>query len=399
MVELRTIDELGDLAGKNVVVRADLDVPMENGEITSNFRVRKAAKTIKELMDKGARVIVVAHLGRPENESEDEFSLMPVRFELGKILEAHIKFAHLASCKNSITFMEDGEVLLLENIRFNASETSENSNERALLFEELGSICDYYVNDAFAAHRPHASNYELPKMFDAPVAGRQLVLELEKLSVLSLEPEKPYVAVIGGAKLDTKIELLERLTEQADYILIGGAMAYTFLKSQGVEVGNSMVEDKMLPVAKRILTLAKKNKCEILLPVDHICGREFAQDTERVEVDTQQIPAGLVGMDIGERTLADYQEVIKSAKTIMWNGPMGVFEWNNFSRGTEAVGEYIALSAPSDTYKVAGGGDTISAMEKLKINFKNFSHVSTGGGAMLKFLSGESFPTIELLTK
>ncbi len=397
MRTLRNIDQLPDLAGKTVLVRADLDVPLENGEITSDYRVQRAAITIRELVEKHARVVVLAHLGRPEGEYSDEFSLMPVRFELGKILDMHIKFAHMQNSKNSIIFMEDAEVLLLENIRFDAREGSDNEAERHEFIQELVDLADYYINDAFATYRQQASTWDLAKAFDAPMAGRQLVREIEQLTQLREDPKHPYVAVIGGAKLDTKIDILQDLATKADKILIGGAMAYTILKAQGINVGKSKVQDEILDTAKQILATAKENNCEIFLPIDHIAGREFDQNTERIIVDTQQIPDDLMGLDIGERTMAAFLEQIKSARTIMWNGPMGVFEWENFARGTEAIGEYIGLSAPKDTFKVAGGGDTVAAMQALKINFKNFHHVSTGGGAMLEYLATGELPTLEPL--
>jgi phosphoglycerate kinase len=223
--------------------------------------------------------------------------------------------------------------------------------------------------------------------------------EIEVLSELKENAKQPYVAVIGGVKLDTKIPILKALVSKADTILIGGAMAYTFLKAQGIGVGKSIVEEDKLEIAKEILAEAKSQNCEVYLPVDHVAAKEFAATAEKVQVDTQQIPDDLMGLDLGERSLAIYLEKIKSAATILWNGPMGVFEWENFSRGTEAVGEYIALTAPRDTFKVAGGGDTISAMDKLHINFKNFNHVSTGGGAMLDFLAGDDFKVLEPLVK
>ncbi len=397
MQNLRQLADLPDLKGKTVLVRSDLDVPLVNGQIESDFRIRKAVATIKYLVEHKAKVVIVAHLGRPEAKTQDDLSLLPVRFELGKLLSTHIKFAHIPNSRNSIRYMEEGEVLLLENVRFNPEEESTNKKARTKFVEELSELADYFVNDAFASYRPSASTFDLALQFDKPVAGLQMTAEVQKLSKLKENPEQPYVAVIGGAKLDSKVPILEALAKQADYILIGGAMAYTFLAAQDVKVGDSKVEKEFLPEAKKILASAKKNKCQILLPVDHICGKEFAENTAKVEVDTQVIPSGLIGLDIGQRTLASYLEIIKSARTLMWNGPMGVFEWAKFARGTEAVGEYIALSAADDAYKVAGGGDTVSAIEKLQINMKEFDHISTGGGAMLAFLAGEKVPTIAAL--
>jgi len=398
MLNLRTLDSLPqDLSGKVVVVRTDLNVGVQNGEIDSNFRIKKAIPTIKELTAKHARVVVISHLGRPEGKYEDEYTLMPIRFELGKLLDMHIKFAHLQACKNSITFMENGEVLLLENVRFYPGETSKDEAERVAFVAELGELADYYVNDAFGSYRAHASTYELAKAVANPMAGRLMVDEVNKLGILRENPEKPYVAVIGGVKMDTKVPILHSLVKIADRILIGGAMAYTFLAAQGIGVGASKVETDRFEDVNAILAEAKAAGCEILLPVDHLVGTEFKSDTEVIKIETQQIPEGLIGLDIGERTMASYLEAIKSAKTLMWNGPMGVFEWENFARGTEAIGEYIGLTAAKEAFKVAGGGDTISAMEHLRINFKNFNHVSTGGGAMLDFLAGENFKVLKPL--
>lgn len=399
MLNLRTLADLGDITGKVVIVRADLDVPIANGEVTSDYRIRKIAPTIKYLMQKQAKVVVLGHLGRPEGKYVDELSLMPVRFELGKQLGSHVKFAHIPNSRNSIIFMENGEVLMLENVRFHPEEETTDAKARAAFVDGLAQLGQAYVNDAFSTYRLHASNYDLAKKFENRAAGMQVISEVEHLTQLRDNVEKPYVAVIGGAKLDTKIDVLKSLVQKADYILLGGAMAYTFLAAQGTEVGDSAVEKDKIKVAEEIIKLAKKHKCELMLPVDHICGAEFSESTKPIEVETQHIPKGMMGLDIGERTLAGYLEIIKSAKTVMWNGPMGVFEWDNFSRGTEAVGEYIGLSAPVDTYKVAGGGDTIAAMDKLKINMKNFDHVSVGGGAMLAFLAGEKFPILEILKK
>ncbi len=397
--QLNTLDSLGDLAGKTVLVRADLDVPIKDGQVHEDFRLQKAINTIKELVKAKSKVVLIGHLGRPEGKYADEFSLLPVRFEIGKLLGMHIKFAHIPNSRNSIRYMENGEVLMLENVRFHPEEESDDTKIRTGFLQELAECTDIFVNDAFSAYRPHASTYELAKMYKSPVAGRQLQLEIENLSRLRDHPDAPYVAVVGGAKLDTKIDILTNLAQQADYLLLGGAMAYTFMHSQGINVGKSKLEKDKLAVAAKVLEIAKKHKCEVLLPIDHVAGETADPEAKPIEVDTQTIPQDLVGLDIGERTLGMYLDVIKSAKTIMWNGPMGVFEWSEFARGTEAVGEYIALSAPRETFKVAGGGDTITAMRQLKINTRNFTHISTGGGAMLAFLAGEKMPTIELLYK
>lgn len=399
MLKLHTLDEITELTGKTVLLRADLDVPISQGQVTDNFRLTKAVNTIKCLVEHRAKVVVIGHLGRPEGKYVDELSLLPVRFELGKLLGMHIKFAHIPSSRNSIRYMENGEVLMLENVRFNPEEESDDKKARNKFVAELAELGDYYVNDAFSAYRPHASNYELAKKFKPAYAGLQIQAEVENLAKLAGEVEHPYVAVIGGAKIDTKIDVLLKLVKQADYILIGGAMAYTFLKSQGVNVGGSKCEDDKLDVAKQVLKAAEKSGCKIMLPEDHIVADKFDKDAKPEIVDNQEIPESSLALDIGPKTTAKYVEIIKSAKTILWNGPMGVSEWPNFAKGTKAIGEAITLGTPREVFKVAGGGDTTAAIATLKINLKYFTHVSTGGGAMLAFLAGEKMPTLQVLEK
>lgn len=399
MPNFKTLADLGDITGKTVLLRADLDVPVSGEEVTENFRLVKALPTIKELVKAKAKIVIIGHLGRPDGKYEDKYSLLPVRFELGKLLGMHIKFAHIPNSRNSIRYMENGEILMLENVRFHPEEESPDKKVRTEFISQLTELADIYVNDAFSSYRPHASTVEAAGLIKTKVIGIQLQAEINQLSKLRDNADKPYVAVIGGAKIDSKMDILIHLAKEADYILMGGAMAYTFMAAQGIGVGDSKIEKDKFDVVKKILDIAKKNKTEILLPIDHVCAAEFDEKAKPVIVENQVIPKGMMGMDIGDKSLAQYLEIIKSAKSILWNGPMGVFEWLNFSRGTEAVGEYIALSAPQDTFKVAGGGDTVSAMNKLKINMRNFKHVSTGGGAMLAFLAGEKMPTIEAIAK
>lgn len=401
MLKLKTLADLKDLEGKTIVVRADLDVPVEGEQVTDNFRLQKGLATIRELIKQKAKVVLIGHRGRPDGKYQDDLSLLPVRFELGKLLGIHIKFAHIPSSRNSIRYMENGEVLMLENVRFHPEEESEDAQVRTQFVAELAQLADAFVNDSFSTYRVHGSTYSLAEAMKAAgkpaVAGLQMEAEVNNLSQLREEPESPYVAVIGGAKIDTKADILVNLAASADFILLGGAMAYTFMSAMGISVGSSKVEESELEVAKKVIQLAEKNKCQLLVPIDHIVATEFAETAKPTSVNTQVIPDGQMGLDIGERTLAQYQEIIQNAKSILWNGPMGVFEWTNFSRGTEAVGEYIALSASKEAFKVAGGGDTVSAMNKLKVNMRNFNHVSTGGGAMLAFLAGEKMSTIEVL--
>lgn len=397
MKNFRKITDVKDLAGKIVLVRANLDVPVNKGEIQDSFRIEAAAKTLQYLISQNAKVVIVGHLGRPKGKYVDDLSLMPIRFELGRRLAKQIKFANIEACANSIKFLENGDVLMLENIRFFESEESNDPKTRKKFIKQLTDLCDLYVNDCFALYRKHASVYEAAKLLPS-YAGIQIIEEISKLSKLLEKPESPYIAVIGGAKLDTKIPILKKLASEVDKIIIGGAMAYTFLKSSGIEIGKSKIDESEIKTAKEILGIAKTNGVEIVLPVDHICAKEFSDNAEAIEVTTQSIPKDLMGMDIGSNTLVLFREIIESAKSILWNGPMGVFEFENFNKGTESIGEYIALSSPKNCYKVAGGGDTILAMNLLKIKFKRFDHVSTGGGMMLQFLAGDNFDILDILT-
>ncbi|GAB4285446.1 MAG: hypothetical protein Kow0081_3270 [Candidatus Dojkabacteria bacterium] len=394
--KLRKLQD-ADIKGKTVVVRVNYDVPLSGSqEILDVTRIESSLETIKYLHKNECKIVLVSHLGRPGGEEVDELSLMPVRFELGKLLNMPIKFAHINACENSIKFMEPQEIILLENLRFHKGEESSKAEEREEFIKVLSDLCDVYVNEAFGVYREHASVFELAQSLPS-YAGFEFQKEIEHLSKLEDVTEKPYIAVIGGKKMDTKIPLLKHLVKKVDKLLIGGAMAYTFLKAQGVNVGKSLVEDECIKDAKEIFELAKKSSCEIILPVDHICSSELKEDGVSVEVNTQHIPDDLFGLDIGPRTLEDFREIIEAARTILWNGPMGVFEWEQYNRGTEAIGEYIALAAPKESFKVAGGADTTYAINLLKIKPKRFNHISIGGGMMLKFLSGQEFKVINVL--
>jgi triosephosphate isomerase len=387
-----------DIVGKTVIVRANLDVPLDaNGEVRDLNRIKSVIPTLEHLIRNKCKIVLVAHLGRPNGEYVDEMSLMPVRFELGRELNKSLKFVSINECGNSIKFMEPGDILMLENIRFSPEEESLDPKVRKEFISKLANLADLFVNDDFGNYREHASVYDIAKMLPS-FAGFHLQKEIEMLSLLRETPKKPYVAVIGGAKLDTKIPVLKSLVKKADKLLLGGAMAYTFLLAKGVKVGKSKVEENMLKTVEEILKIASENNCEVILPIDHIAAESFDENAKAIEVDTQDIPDNLMGMDIGPKTLILYREILEAAQTILWNGPMGVFEWENFNKGTEAIGEYIALATPKDAIKVAGGGDTIVAINMLKIKPKRFTHVSIGGGMMLKFLSGEHFPVLEVLT-
>lgn len=394
--DLRKIQD-ADLNEKTVIVRVNFDVPTDGFDIFDNTRIKSSQQTIEYLLERNCKVVLISHLGRPNGEDNDDYSLMNARFEIGNILNKPVKFAHIDACENSIKFMEQGEILLLENLRFKTEETSEDPEVRKEFVQPLVNLCDVYINESFGVYREHASFIELANALPS-YAGFYLQKEIEALNKFQTEDKNPYVLVLGGAKIDTKVPLIEKYIEKADTILIGGAMAYTFLSAKDVKVGKSKVQEDKINDAKRILSLAKEKGTEIILPVDHFAGKEFDESTEPIEVDTQQIPDDLMGLDIGQKTLELYREVIESAKTILWNGPMGVFEWEEFNTGTEAVGEYIALAAGRDAYKVAGGADTTHALKVLKIKEKRFNHVSTGGGMMLKYLSGETFSVLNILT-
>ena len=393
--KIRRIQD-ADLSNKTVVVRVNFDVPLYDGQIRDNTRIAASIRTIEYLLDKNCKIVLISHLGRPKGKPSDTLSLMSARFELGKLLNKPIKFAHIDACKNSIKFMENGEILLIENLRFSPEEESTKEKERVEFMSLLAELSDVYINDAFGVYRNHASVFDLPKLLPS-FAGFSLQKEIQALEKIKAGSESPYVAVVGGVKVDTKISLLESLIKKVDSIIIGGAMAYTFLKAMDVEVGQSVVDEKSISKAKKILEKAEKNKVDILLPIDHIAGKDFSENTDPIEVKTQQIPKNLIGLDIGPKTLAQFREVVENAKTVLWNGPMGVFEWEAFNKGTEAIGEYIALSTPKDSFKIAGGADTTYAMQLLRIKPKRFNHISTGGGMMLKYLSGGNFSVLDVL--
>jgi phosphoglycerate kinase len=393
--DLRTLQD-ANVRNKTVAVRVNFDVPIKDEEILDNTRIAASVKTIEHLLSNNCKVVLLSHMGRPGGKEVDNLSLMPARFELGKLLNKPIKFAHIHACENSIKYMEPGEVLLLENLRFAQGEESEKESERIEFIKPISEFCDIYVNDAFGVYREHASVYDLPKLMTS-LAGFSMQEEVEAISQIVEKPESPYVAVIGGVKIDTKIDALNALIDKVDQMLIGGAMAYTFLKAKGVKVGDSKVENKNVKVAKEILKKAEKKGVEIVLPIDHIAGKEFSEKTKATKVDTQEIPNGLVGLDIGPKTIKEFGKYLENAKTILWNGPMGVFEWDQFGKGTTEIGEIITLSTPRETFKIAGGADTTYAIQKLRIKSKRFNHVSVGGGMMLTFISGGKFPVLDVL--
>jgi phosphoglycerate kinase len=388
-----------DVAGKRVLIRVDFNVPIEDGRITDDRRIREALPTIRSVVDRGGKAILMSHLGRPEGTGyEAEFSLKPAAERLGQLLGRQVAFPGNdctdQSAASAVAGMKNGDVVLLENLRFHKAE----KNGDAAFAGKLAAYGDVYVNDAFGtAHRPDASMVAVPKsMAGKPrVAGLLLEKEIKFLSETVARPAKPFVVVLGGAKVSDKMGAIEHLLPKADAVLIGGAMAYTFLKAMGKPVGTSRVEEDRLGDAKRALDLAARLKSDLHLPKDHICSTQFAESSGDIEVfDT--IRDGYMGLDIGPKTQAEYANVLSKANTVVWNGPMGVFEWRPFAVGTHMIAKAIAEASGRGAVSIVGGGDSAAAVEKFGFADK-VTHVSTGGGASLEMLEGKKFESVELL--
>ena len=382
-----------DLKGKRVLCRVDFNVPIKGGKIGDDTRIRESLPTLRYILEQpGSRLILMSHLGRPKDKPEPEYSLKPVAQRLSELLGRPVAMA--ADCvgeavEAQVKALAAGQVLLLENVRFHKAET-ENSPEFAARLARLGDI---YVNDAFgSAHRAHASTegvaHHLPS-----VAGFLMEKEIKFLGGVFENPKKPFVAIIGGAKVSTKIAVLESLLPRVDSLIIGGGMAYTFLKAQGIAVGKSLVEEDFLDTAKSMLAKAQKLKVKILLPLDHQVGAEFNETAKAEYVAGTAIPAERIGMDVGDKTLASYRELIAAAGTVVWNGPLGVFEFPQFAKGTLEVAKMVAACKG---ITVVGGGDSVAAVQKFGLASK-ISHVSTGGGASLELLEGKALPGIVAL--
>lgn len=390
-MKLKSIESL-NLASKRVFIRVDFNVPIKDGVIKNDKRIRSALKTIKYAIDKKAKVILASHLGRPKGGFEKKYSLMPVGERLRDLLNMDIKVAEDCigdGVKKIISDMKDGEVLLLENLRFHKEE---EANEEKFA-KELASLCDVYINDAFGtAHRAHASTEGMAHFVAEKAAGFLMLSEVENLSRVLTKPVKPFITILGGAKVSDKINVITNLMSRVDIFIIGGAMAYTFLKSQGRRTGKSLVEEDRLDVARQILDNAKKSGVKILLPEDHIVAKD--ENGEPRVVSTVDIDDDWIGYDIGPKTVAKYSEAIRGAKTIFFNGPLGMFENQKFSNGTFDIVK--AVSELKGAITVAGGGDTVSAIETLKLEDR-FTHISTGGGASLEFMEGKELPGIKIL--
>ncbi|MBT2499935.1 phosphoglycerate kinase [Agromyces sp. ISL-38] len=399
---LRTIDTLGPLAGKRVVVRCDLNVPLQNAVITDDGRVRASVPTLEALVGQGARVIVVSHLGRPDGAPDPKYSLAPVAARLGELLDAPVGFAADTvgtDAAAKVAALGDGEVLVLENLRFNPGETSKNEAERTAFAGELAAFADAVVSDGFGVvHRKQASVFELEDLRPS-AAGLLIATELEVLDRLTESPERPYTVVLGGSKVSDKLGVIAHLLPRVDTLLIGGGMLFTFLAAQGHKVGSSLLEEDQIETVRGYLAEATQRGVSIVLPTDVVVASAFSAEAEHVVTAAdaiEQTPFGAsgLGLDIGPDTAAVFAEHIRGSKTVFWNGPMGVFELAPFAAGTLTVAE--ALTAV-DGLSVVGGGDSAAAVRQLGFSDDQFGHISTGGGASLEFLEGKKLPGLEVL--
>ncbi len=390
----KTIDDI-DPKGKRVLVRVDFNVPLDdNRNVTDDTRIRAALPTIKSLVDRGGRVILMSHLGRPKGQVKEEFRLTPAAGKLSELLGKTVPALQDSigdQVKADVEKMQDGDVVLLENLRFHPEEEKNDPS----FCKQLAELGDLYVNDAFGtAHRAHASTEGVTQFFDTKVAGYLMKKEIEYLVQAVQAPEKPFIAILGGLKISGKIDVIQSLMDKVDAILIGGAMAYTLLKVKGVEVGDSIVEESKLDVARDVIKAVEEKGVDFLLPVDHKAAAEVKDGEEAQTITGADIPAGLKGIDIGPETVKLYQDKINQAKTIVWNGPMGVFEIPAFAEGTIKIANTVA---DSSAVSIVGGGDSVSAVHKAGISDK-ISHISTGGGASLELLEGKTLPGLAALS-
>ena len=392
-MQLNTIKE-ADLKGKRVLIRVDFNVPLKNGVVTDNTRIKAALPTVQYILEQGASLVVMSHFGRPKGQKNPDFSMAPIAKEFEKLLGKPVKLASDVigpEVEAEVKALQPGEVLLLENVRFYKEEEA-NDPEFA---KTLASYGDIYCNDAFGtAHRAHASTEGVSHYLPS-YAGFLIEKEVKFMAPLLENPEKPFVAIIGGSKVSSKITVLESLVKTCDTIVIGGGMAYTFLSVLGNKIGKSLFEPDYVDTAKAFLEKAKEKGVKVILPVDNVCAKEFSENAEPILVESDNISDDLMGMDIGPKTVALITDALKDAKSVVWNGPMGVFEFDAFAKGTEAVAKALAAS---NATTVVGGGDSVAAINKFGLASK-ISHVSTGGGASLEFLEGKTLPGIKALEK
>ena len=392
---------LGDLRGKRVLVRSDLNVPLDGTTITDDGRVRASVPTISQLAEAGARVIVCAHLGRPKGEPDPRYSLAPVAERLAALLGRPVAFAEDTvgdSARAAVDAMGDGDVVLLENLRFNPGETAKAEEDRAEFADALASLADAYVSDGFGVvHRKQASVYDVATRLPAAMGGL-VKAEVDVLKRLTEDPERPYVVVLGGAKVADKLAVIDNLMGTADRLLIGGGMLFTFLAAQGHEIGTSLFDADSVEACRGYLARAAETGVEIVLPVDVVVGREFSADTETDTVAADAIPAGTMGLDIGPRSAELYAAKLADARTVFWNGPMGAFEMAPFAAGTAAVARALVDATERGALTVVGGGDSAAAVRQLGFDDDRFGHISTGGGASLEYLEGKELPGIAILS-
>lgn len=393
MLNKKAVNDI-DVQGKKVIVRCDFNVPMKNGEITDDRRIKGALETINYLTENKAKVILMSHLGRPDKKYEPEFSLAPVAKRLSELTGKEVKLAQDEAvvgenAKALTASMNEGDIVLLENVRFVKGETKNDLD----FAKELASLADVFVNDAFGtAHRAHSSTAGIANYLPSAM-GFLIEKEVSIMGKALEAPERPFVAILGGAKVSDKISVIENMMDKVDTLIIGGAMAYTFKKALNVPVGSSRVEDDKVELAKDLLEKAKQKGIKLLLPIDHMVAKEFNETSESFATDTEEIPEDFMGLDIGPKTIKLFEDEIKQAKTVIWNGPMGVFEMPKFAVGTKSLAEIIANT---DAVSIIGGGDSAAAVEQLGFADK-MTHISTGGGASLEFLEGKILPGIDVL--
>ncbi|MFE7844715.1 phosphoglycerate kinase [Microbacterium sp. NPDC057407] len=399
---LRTLDTLGSLAGKRVIVRADLNVPLKDGVITDDGRVRATLPTLNTLINAGARVVVCSHLGRPDGAPDPKYSLEPVAQRLSELLGKPVAFARDTvgeSAHEAVAALEDGDVAVIENLRFHSGETAKDDAERRAFAEQLATLGDVLVSDGFGVvHRKQASVYDLAQLLPS-AAGTLIEKELEVLDRLTESPQRPYTVVLGGSKVSDKLGVIEHLLPRVDRLLIGGGMMFTFLAAEGNKVGSSLLEQDQIETVKGYIATAKERGVDLVLPVDAVVAASFAADAEHVVApataleDTPFGASGL-GLDIGPQTAEQFASVVRGSTTVFWNGPMGVFEMPAFAAGTRAVAEALT---EVDGLSVVGGGDSAAAVRQLGFADDRFGHISTGGGASLEFLEGKKLPGLEVL--
>ncbi len=398
---MRTIERLGDLRGKRVLVRSDLNVPLDDaGTITDDGRVRASVPTIRRLAEAGARVVVCAHLGRPKGAPDPAYSLTPVGERLGELLGAPVAFASDTvgeAARGVVQGLQDGQVALLENLRFNPGETAKDDAERGAFADRLAELADAYVSDGFGVvHRKQASVYDVAQRLPH-AAGGLVQAEVDVLSRLTGSPDRPYAVVLGGAKVSDKLGVIANLLTTADRLLIGGGMVFTFLAAQGHEVGQSLLERDQVDTVRGHLDTARERGVEIVLPTDIVAATSFSADADHEVVPAEAIPADRMGLDIGPESAAAFAAALADARTVFWNGPMGAFEMAPYADGTRAVAQALAEATTGGALTVVGGGDSAAAVRQLGFDDAQFGHISTGGGASLEFLEGKQLPGLTVL--